>query len=106
LAASDRFRDLDGDNLYYFRRQFSQLKTSNFWRDHSYEVLATAKTLLSDLSRIQGKALIYAFTGNEDALEAFQESVNTQQLIQLKLLTRDNPGQQERLRPIGPDWMK
>ncbi len=86
-----------------FAGSFSQLKTSNFWRDHSYEVLATAKTLLSDLSRIQGKALIYAITGNKDALEAFQESVNTQQLIQLKLLTRDNPGQQERLRPIGPE---
>jgi signal transduction histidine kinase len=86
-----------------FAGSFSQLKTSNFWRDHSYEVLATAKTLLSDLSRIQGKALIYAVTGNKDALEAFQESVNTQQLMQLKLLTRDNPGQQERLRPIGPE---
>jgi signal transduction histidine kinase/CheY-like chemotaxis protein len=86
-----------------FAASFSQLKTSNFWRDHSYEVLATAKTLLSDLSRIQGKALIYAVTGKKDALESFQESVNTQQLIQLKLLTRDNPGQQERLRRMGPD---
>jgi hypothetical protein len=28
---------------------FSQLKTSNFWREHSYEVLATAETFLSDL---------------------------------------------------------
>jgi signal transduction histidine kinase len=86
-----------------FAGSFSQLKTSNFWRDHSYEVLATAKTLLSDLFRIQGKALIYAITGKKEALESFQESVNTQQLIQLKLLTRDNPGQQERLRRIGPE---
>jgi signal transduction histidine kinase/DNA-binding response OmpR family regulator len=85
-----------------FAGSFSQLKTSNFWRDRSYEVLATAQTLLSDLSRIQGKALIYAVTGKKDALKSFQESVNTQQLIQLKLLTHDT-GQLERLRRIGSE---
>jgi signal transduction histidine kinase/CheY-like chemotaxis protein len=82
---------------------FSQLKTSNFWRDHSYEVLATAQTLMSDLFRIQGDARSYVFTAQPAILKAFQESVNTQQLNQLKRLTRDNFGQQERLRLIGSD---
>src|SRR3984957_19091421 len=82
---------------------FSQLKTSNFWRDHSYEVLATAQTLMSDLFRIQGDARSYVFTGQPAILKALQESVNTQQLNQLKRLTRDNFGQQERLRQIGSD---
>jgi hypothetical protein len=33
VAACDGFRDIDGD---HFASSFSQLKTSNFWRDHSY----------------------------------------------------------------------
>ena len=33
---------------------FSQFKTSNFLREHSYEVLATTQTFLSDLSSIRG----------------------------------------------------
>ena len=82
---------------------FGRLKKSTFWRDHSYEVLTTAQTFLSDLFRIQGNARDYVFTGTPSALETFKESLNTQQLTQLKLLTGDNPEQQERLRPIGSD---
>jgi signal transduction histidine kinase/CheY-like chemotaxis protein len=82
---------------------FSQLKRSNFWRDHSYEVLATAGLFLSDLYSLRGNANDYIFTGRPASLESFQDSVNTQQLTQLKLLTRDNPGQQDLLRRIGPD---
>jgi signal transduction histidine kinase len=82
---------------------FSQLKTSNFWREHSYGVLATAETFLSDLFSIRGNARDYVFAGQSAALKTFQESVNKQQLTQLKLLTHDNPGQEERLRQIGAD---
>ena len=68
---------------------FSKLKTSNFWREHTYEVLATAQTFLSDLFSIQGDARNYVFTGQSAALKAFQDSVNNapSQLAQLKLLT-------------------
>jgi hypothetical protein len=41
---------------------FSRLKASNFWRDHSYEVLTTAQTFLTDLLRIQGDARHYLFS--------------------------------------------
>jgi signal transduction histidine kinase/DNA-binding response OmpR family regulator len=82
---------------------FSQLKSSNFWRDHSYEVLATAQTFLSDLFNIQTQARDYVFTGEAADLKVFQDSVNTQQLTQLKLLTHDNPEQQERLRLVSSD---
>ena len=54
---------------------FSKLKTSNFWREHTYEVLATAQTFLSDLFSIQGDARNYVFTGQSAALKAFQDSV-------------------------------
>ena len=82
---------------------FSQLKISNSWRDHSNEVFATAQTFYSDLVTIKANALSYALTGQAVALSSFEGSVNTQQLTQLKLLTVDNPGQQERLRRIDPD---
>jgi hypothetical protein len=35
---------------------FSQLKTANFRREHTYKVLAAAQTFLSDLLCIQGDA--------------------------------------------------
>jgi signal transduction histidine kinase/CheY-like chemotaxis protein len=82
---------------------FSQMQASKFWREHSYEVLATAQLFLNDLFSIQRDARNYVFTGRSAVLATFQDSVNTQQLTQLKLLTRDNPGQQERLRRLGPD---
>jgi signal transduction histidine kinase/DNA-binding response OmpR family regulator len=82
---------------------FSQLKTANFWQEHSREVLTTAQALLSDLFSIQSNARDYVFTGRPAALESFQQSVNTQQVTRLKLLTRDNPGQLEILRRIGSD---
>jgi signal transduction histidine kinase/CheY-like chemotaxis protein len=82
---------------------FIQLQTSNFWLAHSYEVLSTADAFLLDLYGIVGNARDYAFSGQSATLEASQESVNTQVLSQLKLLTRDNPGQHERLSQIGAD---
>ena len=84
---------------------FSKLKTSNFWREHTYEVLATAQSFLSNLFSIQGDARNYVFTGQSATLKAFQDSVNNapSQLARLKLLTRDNRGQEERLRSIGSD---
>jgi signal transduction histidine kinase/CheY-like chemotaxis protein len=84
---------------------FSQLKTANSWREHTYKVLAEAQTFLSDLFRIQGDARNYVFTGQAAVFKTFEESVHSgpQQLTQLKLLTHDNPGQQERLSSIGLD---
>jgi CHASE3 domain sensor protein len=82
---------------------FIQLQNSTFWRSHSFEVLSTAEEFLSDLYGIRGNARDYAFTGQSSTLKASQESVNTQQLTRLKLLTRDNSEQQERLRKLGPD---
>jgi signal transduction histidine kinase/DNA-binding response OmpR family regulator len=87
---------------------FSQLKAANSWREHTYKVLAAAQTFLADLLRIQGDARNYVFSGQAAVLKTFEESVHSapQQLAQLKLLTRDNPGQQERLRQIGSDLIE
>ena len=84
---------------------FSQLKNANSWREHTYKVLAVAQTFLNDILRIQRDARNYVFTGQTALLKTFEQSVHSapQQLSQLKLLTTDNPGQQERLSPVGPD---
>lgn len=82
---------------------FSQLKVANFWREHTYEVLTEAQTFLADLARIQRSARDYVFTSRPEALSAFQDSLDIQGLAHLKLLTTDNPGQQERLKRISPN---
>jgi signal transduction histidine kinase/CheY-like chemotaxis protein len=84
---------------------FSQFKAANSWREHSYIVLAAVQTFLSDLFRIQQDSRNYVFTGQAAEREAFRESAQdaSQQLSQLKSLTRDNPAQQERLGPIDSD---
>ena len=78
---------------------FSQFETANSWREHTYVVLAAAQTFLNDLFRIQQDSRKYVFTGQAAILKTFEQSVHStyQQLTQLKLLTRDNPGQQERI---------
>ena len=85
---------------------FSQFKTANSWREHTYVVLATAQTFLNDLFRIQQDSRNYVFTGQAAVLKTYEQSVPHafQQLSQLKLLTSDNPDQQERLGPISSDF--
>src|SRR5271165_6883189 len=82
---------------------FSKLKTSNFWREHTYEVLATAQSFFSNLFSIQGDARNYVFSRQSAALKALQDSVNNapSQVAQLKRLTHDNRGQEELLSSIG-----
>jgi signal transduction histidine kinase/DNA-binding response OmpR family regulator len=84
---------------------FSQLRTSNFWREHSYEVLATAQKFLGNLFSVQRDARNYLFTGQPGALRTFQQSLENapEQLKQLQQLTRDNPSQEALLLPIISD---
>jgi len=48
---------------------FAQLRISDFWQEHTREVLATAQTLLTDLLNIQGNARDYVLTGQPSALK-------------------------------------
>jgi signal transduction histidine kinase/DNA-binding response OmpR family regulator len=84
---------------------FSQLRASNFWREHSYEVLATAQKFLGNLFTVQRDARNYLFTGQPEALTTFQQSLASapQQLKELQHLTRDNPSQEALIPPILSD---
>jgi PAS domain S-box-containing protein len=84
---------------------YLQLKYSNSWREHTYEVLAMSQTLLGDLLGIQREAHNYALTGQSGTLGNSKDSVigATQHLAQLKLLTIDNLNQQRRIVRIKSD---
>ena len=84
---------------------FSQLRNSDSWRDHTYQVIGTAQTYLGDLLSIQRFARNYVLTGQAAALDPYQDGLNRapQQLARLKILTSDNPGQQEKLKTITSD---
>jgi signal transduction histidine kinase/DNA-binding response OmpR family regulator len=84
---------------------FSQFRTSNYWREQSYEVLATAQKFLGNLFSVQRDARNYLFTGQPDALRTFQQSLENapEQLKELQQLTRDNPSQEALLLPIISD---
>jgi light-regulated signal transduction histidine kinase (bacteriophytochrome) len=53
---------------------FAQLKTSNFWREHSYQVLATAQTFRVNFFSILRAVHEYALTGQSTALENSQDN--------------------------------
>jgi PAS domain S-box-containing protein len=84
---------------------FSQVKDSNYWREHSYEILATAETFRSHFFNVLRNAREYVLTGQPAVLKSSQGNASgaRRQLIQLELLTRDNPGQQLRLSRISTD---
>src|ERR1700755_3241091 len=66
---------------------FSEFKTADSWREHTYITLARAQTLVNDLFRIQQDSRNYVFTGRAAVLKTFQQSVDgaSQQLSELKL---------------------
>ena len=81
---------------------FSQLKTANFWREHTSEVLAAAQTLQGNIFSIQNGARNYLFTGRFAAFQNSQDSAKQArtQLVRLKKLALDNSGQQKRIKSI------
>ncbi len=84
---------------------FANLKNSNSWREHTYEVIAEAQALSGDLLNIQRGMRGYVLTGQADLLATYQSGMNSGQehIGRLKTLVRDNPGQEERLKTLASD---
>jgi PAS domain S-box-containing protein len=84
---------------------FSQLNRSSSWRQHSYDVLATAQAFLGNIFDMQRGARGYVLTGQPAALGPYREGAESapQSLAGLQRLTLDNPEQQERLKTIEAD---
>jgi len=76
-----------------------QVNTSDYWVDHTREVISTSQRLFSDVTDAQNGERGYIITGDESYLEPY--SIAAQDippaLARLRQLTSDNPAQQQRL---------
>lgn len=84
---------------------FARLKVSLGWRKHSYDVLITAQTFLTDLFSAQHGMRNFVMTGQPTALQVYQFGVSNapMHLAALSTLTLDNPAQQSRLKTLKTD---
>ena len=85
---------------------FAQLENSTSWRKHSYEVLVTAQSFLGSIFDAQRGMRGYVLTGQPAPLSTYQAGITSapQALDKLNSLTRDNPGQQGRVKNIIIDF--
>jgi PAS domain S-box-containing protein len=83
----------------------SQLKSALDWRNHTYDVLLGADTLLGNLTDTQRGMRGYALSGQSIALVPYLNAIHEapRQLARLQALTVDNPSQQQRLQTLSSD---
>jgi len=76
-----------------------QVAESDYWVDHTREVININEQLLSDVKDAESAERGYIITGDEGYLEPYRSaSVDSQASIEKLLqLTKDNPSQQERV---------
>ena len=79
------------------------LRNAMDWRKHTYEVLLTAKSFQASVKDVQSGLLEYDWTGRPNFLVSYNNGISAARLIlaQLIELTRDNPGQQQRLEVLS-----
>ena len=76
-----------------------EVADSDFWVDHTREVINTNEQLLSDVKDAESAERGYIITGDEGYLDPYHSAYADSQssLEKLLQLTKDNPNQQERL---------
>jgi len=79
-----------------------QVAESDFWVDHTREVISTNQQLLSDIRDAQSAERGYIITGDEEYLAPYRSASADipQRAEKLLQLTADNPGQQNRIRSL------
>jgi signal transduction histidine kinase len=77
----------------------NKLKEKTVWVEHTYQVILGNETLLSKMKDAETGVRGYAITGNNDFLEPYIHSEEMVDSIYsgLKMLTKDNPVQRQRL---------
>ncbi|MGV7210062.1 methyl-accepting chemotaxis protein [Oxalobacteraceae bacterium A2-2] len=83
---------------------FSKLSDANGWDRHTLEVLLETNKIETSLLQVQSSTRGFVFTGDETLTKpiAEEEQAAFAYLEHLRSLTRDNPGQQERLQRLDP----
>lgn len=79
-----------------------QVRTSDYWVDHTRDVITANQKLLADIKAAESGERGYVITGDEGYLEPFQNAVRDipQTEAKLEQLTSDNPDQQQRVRNL------
>jgi CHASE3 domain sensor protein len=81
----------------------SELKDTTHWREETFQVVLDAQTFEDKLIDAQSSLRGYIGAGQSNLLIAYQTDTNTdfQELNRLAELTRDNHGQQQRLKNLS-----
>jgi CHASE3 domain sensor protein len=81
----------------------SELKDTTRWREKTFQVVLDAQTFEDKLIDAQSSLRGYVGSKQSNLLIAYQTDTNTdfQELNRLAELTRDNPGQQQRLKNLS-----
>jgi PAS domain S-box-containing protein len=76
-----------------------QVNTSDYWVDHTREVISNNQQLLSDVKDAETAERGYIITGDESYLEPYNPAAAdiSQTVARLQQLMADNPGQQRRI---------
>lgn len=85
---------------------FTELKAATGAREHSFEVLAAANTLLGSLFDAQRGMRGYVLASQTEAKKVSDEGMANarQEIGVLRELVRDNPAQEERLKIVAEDF--
>lgn len=80
-------------------KSIRQFMADSWWESHTYQVLATIHALRADLKDAESDTRGYVITGDRQYLSTYQTAASaiSPRLQTLKLLTADNPSQQQRL---------
>lgn len=80
-----------------------EIVESDFWVNHTREVISTNQQLMIDVRDAEGAERGYIITGDEQYVGPYQAAVQDvpQTLARLRQLTVDNPQQQQRVQDLG-----
>jgi len=84
-------------------RMISEINKATYWREHTFEVILDAENFETKLVDAQRSEHGYAVSGSPNLLIEYRNDTNAemQELSKLTELTRDNSGQQQRLRDLA-----
>jgi len=89
---------------WQWQRHRSAMDKSSQWAAHTQQVISQLDMLLSDLKDAETGQRGFLLTGDESYLEPYQQALGQLEQDQalLKILTKDNPRQQQRLTLMEP----
>lgn len=84
-------------------KMVSEIKKATYWREHTFQVVLDAQTFEDKLVDAQRSEHGYALSGSPNLLVEYKNDTNAEirEFNELTELTKDNPGQQQRLKDLA-----